>query len=150
MGGVDSVLAAQETRPISSFRLEKGPLLLFLPRPQNKKRPCRFPLSSVAQLRVPRPSSPSSQTTFKLLSPQMKNTEAVWRSESPAKRAETGPRRTSSLSQHWAGPPLDRTKLTDRFRDIRADWKAARWPRPETSKSSNIKHRFIPSDPPTL
>ncbi|KAG0718302.1 hypothetical protein GWK47_052682 [Chionoecetes opilio] len=85
MGGVDSVLAAQETR--QSLRLEKA--AAFSARKQEEAAAS----SSVAQLE----SSPSSSSNIQLLS-QMKNTEQL--EERVLRSGRNGPRRTSSL-QHW-------------------------------------------------
>ncbi|KAG0727626.1 hypothetical protein GWK47_034264 [Chionoecetes opilio] len=97
MGGVDSVLAAQETR--QSLRLEKA--AAFSARKQEEAAAS----SSVAQLESSRRPAP----TLQLLS-QMKNTEQL--EERVLRSGRNGPRRTSSL-QHWRAT-LDRTKLTDR------------------------------------
>ncbi|KAG0721179.1 hypothetical protein GWK47_006504 [Chionoecetes opilio] len=92
MGGVDSVLAAQETR--QSFRLKKRPLL------SSARKQERLPLPHLGKLE----SSPSSSS----------NTSAVVSDEeygavggaSPAKRAKTGheEHRLSALAATWIEP----------------------------------------------
>ncbi|KAG0712581.1 hypothetical protein GWK47_002050 [Chionoecetes opilio] len=98
MGGVDSVLAAQETR--QSLRLEKGPLLSP---PANKKRR-RFLICGAARV-----LAVVQLQHFSGLS-QMKNTER-WRSE-PCEAGERGP--TKNIVSPALAATLDETKLTDR------------------------------------
>ncbi|KAG0711421.1 hypothetical protein GWK47_002293 [Chionoecetes opilio] len=97
MGGVDSVLAAQETR--QSLRLEKA--AAFSARKQEEAAAS----SLVAQLE----SSPSSSSNTSAVVSD-KNTEQLG-GASPAKRAK---RATKNIVSPALAATLDRTKLTDR------------------------------------
>ncbi|KAG0721202.1 hypothetical protein GWK47_046933 [Chionoecetes opilio] len=101
MGGVDSVLAAQETR--QSLRLEKA--AAFSARKQEKAAASLICWRSSSPRRRPAP-------TLQLLS-QMKNTEQL-EERAPAKRAKRATKNIVSPAT-WR-PTLDRTKFDRSFR----------------------------------